>query len=139
MGKIKTTLNATMKKRKRIKVGGRGNKTILAAKWVDDELISNIKLRTSYSRQWKQARKNKESDEEIEKCKQRYLKQQRITSIMSGNKKGRWEENKIKETWNDGKKFWRMIKELLGQDKEKEEAYVFTEVGDKKEIMEYTK
>ena len=94
-----------MKKRKRIKVGGRGNKTILAAKWVDDEMISKIKLRTTYSRQWKQARKNKESDEEIEKCKQRYLKQQRITSIMSGNKKGRWEEDKIKETWRDGKKF----------------------------------
>ena len=33
-----------------------------------------------------------------------------------------------------------MIKELLGQDKEKEEeAYVFTGEGDKKEIMEYTK
>ena len=40
----------------------------------------------------------------IEKCKQRYLKQQRITSIMSGNKKGQWEEDKIKETWRDGKK-----------------------------------
>ena len=76
----------------------------------------------------------------IEKCKQRYLKQQRITSIMSGNKKGQWEEDKIKETWRDGKKFWAMIKELLGQDKEKEEAaFVFSEEGEKKEIMEYTK
>ena len=33
-----------------------------------------------------------------------------------------------------------MIKELLGQDKEKEEeAFVFNEEGEKKEIMEYTK
>ena len=47
---------------------------------------------------------------------------------MSGNKKGKWEEDKIKETWRDGKKFWTMIKELLGQDKEKEEeAFVFNE------------
>ena len=41
------------------------------------------------------------------------------------------------ERW---KKIWAMIKELLGQDKEKEEeAFVFSEEGEKKEIMEYTK
>ena len=140
MGKLKTTLNSTMRMKKIIKIGNRGKKTILAAKWVDDELKSNIKLRTSYSRQWKQAKKRNEPEELIEKCKQRYLKQQRITSIMSGNKKGKWEEDKIKETWKDGKKFWTMIKELLGQDREKEEdAFVYNEVGEKKEIMEYTK
>merc|ERR1711874_792567 len=86
MEKIKTTLNSTMGKKKRIKVGGRGKKIILAAKWVDAELISNIKLRTSYSRQWKQARKNNESEKVIEDCKKIYLEQQKITSIMSGNK-----------------------------------------------------
>jgi len=32
----------------------------------------------------------------IEKCK-RYLKQQKITFIMSGNKKGQWEEDKIRD------------------------------------------
>ena len=127
-----------MRKKKRIKVGGRGKKTILAAEWVDEELISNIKLRTSYSRQWRLARKNNSSEEIIEECKKRYLEQQRITSIMSGNKKSQWEEKKIKETWNDGKKFWTMIKELLGKNKEKEEeAFVFTEEGEKKEILEY--
>merc|ERR1711913_165197 len=99
-----------------------GKKTILAAEWVDAELISNIKLITNYSRKWKLARKNKESEEVIEGCKRRYLEQQKITSIMSGNKKGQWEENKIKETWNDGKKFWTMIKELLGKNKESEEV-----------------
>ena len=59
------------------------------------------------------------SEDIIEGCKRRYLEQQKKTSIMSGNKKGQWEENKIKETWNDGKKFWTMIKELLGKNKEK--------------------
>merc|ERR1711913_27631 len=140
MGKVKTTLNSTMRKKKRIKVGGRGKKTILAAEWVDAELISNIKLRTSYSRQWKQARKNNDSEEIIEECKKRYLEQQKITSIMSGNKKSQWEGKKIKETWNDGKKFWTKIKELLGKNKEKEEeAFVFIEEGEKKEIIEYEK
>ena len=32
-----------------------------------------------------------------------------------------------------------MIKVLLGKNKEKEEAFVFTEEGEKKEIMEYNK
>ena len=92
-----------MRKKKRIKVGGRGKKTILAAEWVDAELISNNKLRTSYSRQWRLARKNNDSEEIIEDCKKRYLEQQRITSIMSWNKKTQWEEKKIREIWNDGK------------------------------------
>merc|ERR1711874_374076 len=91
------------RKKKRVKVGGRGKRTILAEEWVDAELISNIKLRSNYSRQWKLARKNKESEGVIEGCKRRYLEQQKKSSIMSGNKKGQWEENKIKETWNDGK------------------------------------
>jgi len=44
MGKINTTLNSTMRKRKRIKVGGKGKNVILAAEWVYEELIRNIKL-----------------------------------------------------------------------------------------------
>ena len=42
------------------------------------------------------------------------------------NKKGEWEVRKIEETWKDGKKFWPMIKELLGSNKEKEDTYVYT-------------
>ena len=110
---------------------------ILAAEWVDEELIKNIKLRTYYSREWRIARKNKSPPEIIEQCKNRYLKQQRITSIMSGDKKSQWEKKKIEETWKDGKKFWKMIKELLGKNKEiEDDAYVYTEEGQKKEIME---
>merc|ERR1711874_454115 len=115
MGKIKTTLNSTMRKKKRVKVRGKGKKTILAAEWVDADILSNIILRSNYSRQWKLARKNKESEEVIEGCKRRYLEQQKKISIMSSSKKGLWEENKIKETWNDRKKVWTMIKELLGK------------------------
>merc|ERR1711874_660476 len=95
MDKMKTTLNSTMRKRKKIKVGGKGKNIMLAAEWVDDELIKNIKLRT-YSREWKIAMKNKSPPEIIEQCKRRYMKQQYITSTMTGNKKSLWEKRKLK-------------------------------------------
>ena len=43
MGKIKNTMELTMRRRKRIKLGRKGKETILAAKWVDQELIDNVK------------------------------------------------------------------------------------------------
>merc|ERR1712030_14527 len=49
---------------------------------------------------------------------------------------GEWEVKKIEGTWKDGKKFWTMIKELLGKSKEKEDIYVYTEEGLKKDITE---
>ena len=140
MNKIKTTLNTTMRKKKRIKLGRKGTETVLAAEWMDQEIIDNINLRSKYSRQWRYARKNKLQEEVIDSCKRRYIEQQRYTSIMMGIKKSSWEESKIKETWRDGKKIWTMIGELLGKTKEREEeTFVFTEEGNKKEIMAYTR
>ena len=98
MNKIKTTLNSTLRKRKRVKLGKRGKQTILAAEWVDSELLDNISLRSKYSRQWRLARKHGEPDTVIEACRRRNIEQQRKTSIMSGRKKGLWEEKKIEET-----------------------------------------
>ena len=66
-----------------------------------------------------------------------YKDQQVKTSIMSGNKKGDWEKRKIIETKKDSKKFWSMIKELLGKNKDRdEEAYIYTEEGTRKNINE---
>ena len=62
---------------------------------MDQEIIDNINLRNKYSKQWRYARKNKESEEIIGRCKERYVAQQRKTSVMMGIKKSRWEE-KIK-------------------------------------------
>ena len=57
--------------------------------------------------------------------------------MIACKKKGEWEIKKIEETWKDGKKFWSMIKELLGNNKEKDEdTYVYTQEGIKKEITE---
>ena len=43
MKKSNTTLKSILFKRKRIKVEKKGNKILLAAKWVDKELIENLK------------------------------------------------------------------------------------------------
>merc|ERR1711913_135339 len=49
---------------------------------------------------------------------------------------GKVKSKKIDETWKDSKKFWVMIKELLGKNKElTDEAFVYTEQGEKQEIM----
>ena len=48
--KMKNSLNSTMKRRKRIKIGIKKNEKLLAAEWVDDEFIGNVKLRSKYSR-----------------------------------------------------------------------------------------
>ena len=59
---------------------------------------------------------------------------------MSGNKKGEWEKRKIIETKNDGKKFWNLIKDLLGKNKNKDEdVYVYTEGGIKTTLMKLVK
>merc|ERR1712055_177776 len=46
----------------------------------------------------------------------------------------------IEETWKDNKAFWKMIAELLGKNKNNtEEAFIYTEQGDKEEIMKCRK
>ena len=75
MDKLKNNLNSTMRRRKKIKLGNKNSVKLLAAEWVDDELIGNIKLRSQYSREWRYARKNKSPPNIIEQCKNKYLKQ----------------------------------------------------------------
>ena len=55
---------------------------------------------------------------------------------MAGEKKSSQEKNKIEETWNDGKNFWGIIKELLGKKKEREEEACVYTGEERKEIME---
>merc|ERR1711874_627761 len=83
MGKMKKTLNSTMRRNKKIKLGEKMKNKILAAEWVDEELIRNRRLRTHYSREWRIARKNNSHPEIVE----------------------RWEQKKIEDTWKNGKKF----------------------------------
>ena len=65
------------------------------------------------------------------------MEQKKITAKMTARKKGEWEKKKIEETKRDGKRFWEMIRELLGENNEREEeTYVYTKDGVRKEIME---
>merc|ERR1711874_108517 len=108
----------TLKRRKKIKLAGRNQVRMISAPWVDEELIDNIKLRSYLNKEWKMARARGEPTEILEEYKDRYMRQKTITAIMTGDKKSSWESYKINETWNDSKKFWVMIKELLGKKRE---------------------
>ena len=77
MKKIKTSQNKVLKKRKRIRIGRRGNKKITAAEWVDIELIENINLRSKLSRRWRIARKQGEPPEVLELYEKEYKEQQK--------------------------------------------------------------
>ena len=140
MNKIKSSIECTMRRKLKKRPGGKKQVTIKAAPWVDTELIENIKLRSQFSREWRYARKRKEPEEVINRYKQKYIQQKNKTAILTGQKKSLWEEKKIAETWGDSKAFWKMIKELLGKQKEStDEAFIFTEEGEKKEIGTYKK
>ena len=45
----------------------------------------------------------------------------------------------MKETKRDGKKFWNLIKDLLGKNRKREDAYVYTDDGIKNNINEVSK
>jgi len=137
MRKIKSSQNKILKKDKRIRIGLREHKRVTAAEWVDIELIDNIKVKNKLSRRWRIARKQGRPENVLKLYEKEYKDQQVKTSIMSGEKKGLWEKKKIEETKKDAKKFWNVIKELLGKSKERvEEAFVYTEEGEKKNIEE---
>ena len=103
----------------------KGDIRVAAAEWVDEELIENIKIRGKLSRRWRIARKKGEPQEVLNNYEKEYKQQQIKTSIMSGNKKGEWEKRKIIETMKDGKKFWNLIKDVLGKNRNKnEDAFV---------------
>ena len=122
-----------MKRKKRIRVGRRGGEKIQAAEWVDEELRDSIKKRSKLSREWRIARKRGEPEEVIKECERKYREQKILTGQLTGEKKGSWEIYKIQETKADGKKFWSLVKELLGRTKKKdEEVYIYEEDGGKK-------
>ena len=52
--KLKTSVNHHLRKRKKIKIGRKGNKIIRAAEWVDLEVVESIKLRMRLNKIWKQ-------------------------------------------------------------------------------------
>ena len=85
---------------------------------------------------WRFSRRNQTP--QVQKAfKEEYENQKKITAALICKKKSEWEEKKIQETWKDGKLFWNMIRECLGKNKEEEEeAFIYDDEGERKEIME---
>ena len=106
MKKLKISVNQTLRKRKKIRVGKKGSKLIRAAEQVDQELMDNIKLRMKLNRNQRYSRKNNHPDIVQEEYKQKYETQKKLTSATAGKKKSDWEKKKIEESWKDGKIFW---------------------------------
>ena len=67
MEKIKIAQERTLKRKKRIRVGRRGEEKVQAAEWVDEELRDNIRKRSKLSRRWRLARKRKEPEEDVKR------------------------------------------------------------------------
>merc|ERR1711913_185993 len=135
MSKLKSSIDENLRRRKKVRLAGKDQTKMISAPWVDEELIENIRIRTFLNKEWRMARARGEPKEILDTYKERYMRQKTITAIMTGDKKSSWESFKINETWNDSKKFWVMIKELLGKKREvNEEAFIYEE-GIEKEIM----
>merc|ERR1711874_895030 len=73
MSKMKSSINETLKRRKKVKVAGKNQVRMISAPWVDQELIDSIKLRSYLNKEWKLARARKEPSEVLEEYKNRYL------------------------------------------------------------------
>ena len=69
MNKLNRTLRTVLLKKKRIKVDKKGKKIILAAQWVDKELIDNLKIRSRLNRNWRHIKKNNLQIEIQEECR----------------------------------------------------------------------
>ena len=105
MNKMKSSIDENLRRRKMVKLAGKSQVKLISAPWVDTELIENIKLRTYLNKEWRKARGRGEPEEVLKILKERYMKQRRVTALMTGDKKSSWESSKIKETWKDSKKF----------------------------------
>ena len=62
MDKIEISQGQTLKRTKRMKVGRSGNKLVVSAEWVDEEVQFYLKERKDKNKEWRQARNRKDKD-----------------------------------------------------------------------------
>ena len=77
MSKLNDTVKTVLLKKKRIKVKKKGDKILLAAKWVDNELIDNLKLKSILNRKWRKAKKDSLNADSQEEFRIDYLNQKK--------------------------------------------------------------
>ena len=87
MSKLNDAVKIVLLKKKRIRVKKKGNKILLAAKWVDNELIDNLKLKSILNRKWRKAKKDNLHTDIQEEFRIDYLNQKKITIQMEHEKK----------------------------------------------------
>merc|ERR1711874_210343 len=87
MNKMKSSIDENLRRRKMVKLAGKSQVKLISAPWVDTELIENIKLRTFLNKEWRKARVRGEPDEVLKIYKEIYMRQRRITALMTGDKK----------------------------------------------------
>ena len=135
MKKIELTQERHLKKTRKIRVGMKGKKLILAAVWIDVHAQIYIKMRKMKSRAWRYARRRNAPREEIALLKLGYEQQQKATSIYLGTRKGDWEKRKVLEAKTNSKILWNIAKDIAGKTKKKDEqVYVYTENKERRRI-----
>ena len=88
MSKLNDTVKTVLLKKKRIKVKKKVDKILLAAKWVDNELIDNLKLKSILNRKWRKAKKdNLNIHRYTRRIQNKLLKPKKITIQMEYDKK----------------------------------------------------
>ena len=120
MSKLKTSIDEHLKRRKVIQLAGKGQVKMVSAPWVDTELIDHIKYRSFLNKEWRKARARGEPECILKRYKEKYLEQKRITALMTGDKKSKWESNKIQETWKDSKKLWVMHDKRIAREEKRD-------------------
>ena len=60
---------------------------MLATKWVDKELIENLKLKSKLNRTWRYMKNNNYQETLQEESRQKYLQQKEKTTLMTAIKK----------------------------------------------------
>merc|ERR1711888_557383 len=127
MDRMEIAQDRKLKKQKRIKIGRLEDKYIKSAAWMTEEIIISQKIRKILSAKWREARKLNKPEEEIKSLEKDYKTRQKITSRMIGKTKGEWERRRINEAIeSNGKSMWKLIKEVLGNRKSKnDEVYIY--------------
>ena len=95
MDKIEIAQSRTLKRQRKVKIGRKEGKLVVAAAWVDHDVQSYLKDIRNKNKDWRQARNRKEPQDVLDELEKRYKDQQVKTSRFLGGKKGSWEKQKI--------------------------------------------
>ena len=138
MDKLEIAQDKKLKQQKRIRIGKIENKYIKSAAWMNEEILVSQRIRQILNAKWREARKKNKPKKVVSDLEKDYKIRKKITSNLIGNTKGEWERRRIVEaTETNGKSMWKVIQEVLGNRKSKnEEIYIYEDKKNRKKIGE---